>query len=170
MKRTIIACLPYKIAVFVLIFAGLVTYLYYAFGCTRTTTLALSDSVRIVIQHHMDKPAGEFTSRSINIFVDGRRIRRMWCSPMPSNTGGTGCLVALCKGESAKYVAVRDQSAFWIVDLGNPSEVRTTFPEKTPLTIESEFNVTDTGHVAAMPAKFSYWMESLDQKRSLLEQ
>ena len=170
MKRTGITCLPYKIAVFALLLTGLITYFYYAFGCKRVTALTLSESVKVVIEHHTDKPGGEFISRSVDVFVNGRRIRRMWCSPMPSNSGGTGCFVALCRGEAGKYVAVRDQSAFWILSLENPSEVHTTFPEKRPLSMEAEFNVTDTGHVVSMPAQFSYWIESLDQKRSLLDQ
>src|SRR5438067_155289 len=164
-----INCLPYKIALALVIAASTVLYLY-SLGGVLTTKVALSDSVALVITRHEDRASGEFFSRSVDIFVAGKRIKRVWCSPMPSNTGGTGCFVALCQGETAKYVAILDGSAVWIIDLRNPAEVRTTFHEKNPPTIESEFNVTDVGNVVPMPAKFSYWMEGLNQKRTLLEQ
>ena len=168
MNRAILTCLPYKLSLTV-VFAVAIGMYIYSSACVRDTKLRLSDSVTVVISHYMDKPAGNFTSRAIDIVVAGKRIQRVWCSPMPSNTGVTGCLVALCKGEATRYVAIKDQTAFWIMDLQNPSEVRTSFHEKIPPTIESEFNVTDPGDVIPMPANFSYWIDSLNQKRTLLE-
>jgi hypothetical protein len=87
---------------------------------------------------------------------------------MPSTTGVTGLFVALCKGQSAEYVAVHDGDAFWIVSIANPLEVHTVFPEKEPPEIKAEYNVTDPGDVLAMPGKFSYWTEYLNRRRSLL--
>lgn len=169
MRAIIRSCLVYKIATVLLLLLGLFVYIYYSVTLTRTTKMSLSSSVGVVVKRHMDTPSGEFISRSVDIFVDGKRVRRMWCSPMPSMTGVTGMFIALCKGQTTEYVAVFDQDAVWIVNLNEPTQMHTAFPEKDPPEIEAEFNVTDLGDVLPMQKKFSNWMEYVNRKRDLLE-
>jgi hypothetical protein len=113
---------------------------------------------------------GEFASRAIDIFVNNEFLRRVWCGPLATKTEATGVFVALCKGEFSDYVAINDHDAYWIVSLRDPRKIRIDFPEKKPPLVQTEYNVSDLGHVLSVPGDFPSWVEGLNVKRSLLEE
>lgn len=117
-----------------------------------------------------DGYGGGFATRCLDVFVSGKKVHRIWVGPTPARTGVTGVSVALCKGEMADYVVIYDENAFWLVNLLKSDEILTTFPEKVPPTILAEYAISDFGNVVPMAKNFSFWVQRINRKRSLLEE
>ncbi len=105
----------------IILFGGI--FYFYRMSCIVTNQIALSDSIQVTAKSYLEKPAGECVSRSIDVYVNGKRIRRMWCSPMPTDTDGTGYEIALCKGQKSEYVVISDMYAVWILEIKDPAKL-----------------------------------------------
>lgn len=162
-------CLAYKIPLSLLL-CGLLVWWIVRSACTYATHVKLSPNVEIIIKSHTEKYGGAFASRSIDIEQNGKKLRRIWFGPMPSRTGVTGLSVALCRGKNSDYIAFYDEDAFWVLSLAEPREdLRNAFPEKEPPSILAEYTVSDFGNIVPMAKNFSFWVERVNRKRSLLE-
>jgi hypothetical protein len=164
-----ITCWPWKLATLSIATASILFYLYYEIGCTWRAQVQLDDHVSVRIKNYTDKPGGVYTTRSVEISIDGRRGGRIWCPPSPARTGvATGLELSLCKGQAAEYLVARDNTAFWIVDLKEPSNVLTEFPEKSPPSVEVSYGINDVGRVTNEHTSYERWVEHLSRRRDLL--
>jgi hypothetical protein len=160
---------PFIIACILVILSVTTCYIYRA-ACTYNTTVRLSDRVKVTTRSYTDGYGGPFATRSVDIYRDGKHWQRVWCGPLPGPTSLSQIFVALCRGQSSEYLSLRDDNRFWIVNLSQPEEVRTTFPEKSPPVIETEYCVADKGYVKKWTSSFSDWERYVKREQKLLEE